>query len=263
MGEVQRADGAVHFSVSGEGPPLVLTHSFLCSGDMWAPVIPELDRRFRVINVDLRGHGSSGPWRNSWTIWDLAEDVVAVLDELQLASAHWCGLSIGGMLSMRAALRWPDRVDSLMILDSAAGVDGFFRRLELSSMGAVAGLCGFRPLRNQVAKNMFGKTTLRSRTELVRQWTDRWAMLDVPSMLVGLRALVRRESILPELSRVKKPTVVLVGEEDAAQPVARSVEIQEAIDGSRLVVLPKAGHLSVLETPEAVSESLLDFLAGR
>lgn len=252
---------SLHYEEHGAGPPLVLTHSFLCSGEMWAPLVEPLAETHRVVNIDLRGHGQSPPAREPFTIWDLAEDVVGVLDELEIESAVWCGLSIGGMLSMRAALRHPSRVRGLIVMDSSAQVDGLARRTELRILATIARWVGIRNLRQPVAKNMFGPTTRRERPDLVAEWQDRWSGVDVPSMLQALSALNRRDDILKELESLRVPTLVVVGSEDPSQPVARSESIHRAIEGSELAVISGAGHLSALERPEAVLAAVQAFLA--
>lgn len=118
MPTISRDGISIYFAESGEGPPLILAHSFFCSGEMWSRVLGSLSRRHRVINVDLRGHGRSGPIERRITIYDLLSDCVAVLDHLKIDSAVWCGLSIGGMIGLRAALVVPERVRALILLDT-------------------------------------------------------------------------------------------------------------------------------------------------
>ncbi|GMG88744.1 hypothetical protein MNKW57_30650 [Biformimicrobium ophioploci] len=136
-----------------------------------------LAQQYRVINIDLRGHGRSGAVSRPFSLYDLVMDVVAVLDSLDIHRAVWCGLSIGGMVAMRAALACPDRV-----------------------------------------------------------------------------------AVLAQLSQVQVPALVLVGAEDSSLPPPLSRRIHEQLADSRLVQLPAAGHLSVLEQADAVNAALLDFL---
>ena len=111
----------IFFEDVGEGPPIVLGHSFLCSGKMWREQVPVLATHYRALNLDFRGHGRSGEVTESFTLYDAVADVVAVLDELGIEKAVWCGLSIGGMVALRAALTCPERVDRLILLDTDAG----------------------------------------------------------------------------------------------------------------------------------------------
>ena len=108
----------IFFEDVGSGTPLVLGHSFLCSGAMWRGQVQALADRCRIVNIDLRGHGRSGPAHQPFSLYDAVGDVIAVLDLLGIGRAVWCGLSIGGMVAMRAALTHPDRVAALILLFS-------------------------------------------------------------------------------------------------------------------------------------------------
>jgi pimeloyl-ACP methyl ester carboxylesterase len=119
---------------------------------------------------------------------------------------------------------------------------------------------GVRPFLGAISKLMFGKTTRKQNPELVTAWRERFASTDVPSMLLGLGALVRRDSVVDELRSVEAPSLVIVGDEDASLPPPLSREIADALPNASLVVIPEAGHLSALEKPDAVTEAMLEFL---
>ena len=108
MPSIERDCLKIHFEDLGSGPPVVLGHSFLCSGEMWSPQVPKLAERHRVINIDERGHGHSGKLSEPFDLYDMVDDVLAVLDHLGIKNAVWAGLSIGGMVALRAALAFPD-----------------------------------------------------------------------------------------------------------------------------------------------------------
>ncbi|MDX1644044.1 MAG: alpha/beta fold hydrolase, partial [Thermoanaerobaculia bacterium] len=116
------------FDDLGSGRPILLLHSFLCSREMWSYQAADLARSYRVVNADLRGHGDSGPAEAPFTLDDLVDDAVVVLDHLGIERAVWAGLSIGGMIALRAALIAPDRVDALIVADSSAERDPLLQR---------------------------------------------------------------------------------------------------------------------------------------
>lgn len=262
MLSIERAGQRVHFEVSGAGPAVLLGHSYLCSGEMWRGQAPVLAERYRVVNVDFRGHGGSAPAAGPFGIYDLVDDLAAVLDELGIERAVWVGLSIGGMVAVRAALVRPERVAALVLMDSHAGAERPWIKVKYRLLGTLVRLFGVRPVVPAILPLMFGETSRRDRQPLVTEWADRMASSHVPSMLLGLDALVGRDSVSGRLGEVAAPALVVVGEEDRALPPALSRELAAGLAAGRLVTVPKAGHLSALEQPEAVNRALLEFLGA-
>jgi len=260
MPEIERNGVRIHFEDVGSGPPVVLGHSFLCSGEMWGPQVGPLCDRFRVVNIDERGHGRSGLLTEPFDLYDMVDDVLAVLDHLGIERAVWAGLSIGGMVAMRAAITAPKRVSGLILVDTHAGAESPYKKLKYRAMALGVKTIGVRPLLPGISKLMFGSTTRRHNVELVTAWEERFASVDVPSMLLGLRAVMRRDSVIDRLRQVEVPSLVIVGEEDISLPLPCSREIASALPNSSLVVVPESGHLSSLEQPQAVTEAMLRFL---
>ena len=260
MPVIKNRNQSINFEDIGSGPAVVLGHSFLCSGKMWREQVPALAENHRVINIDFRGHGQSGRVEQPFTLYDAVLDVVAVLDELGIEKATWCGLSIGGMVALRAALSCPERVDRLIIMDSHAGGETAVKKLRYKLMGLVARYVGVGPLLSPIAKLMFGATTFKQIPALVSEWKQEFAAVHIPSILHGLAALVKRDSLVERLPEITKPTLVIAGEEDRSLPVNLSEEIHNGLPNSQLVKIPQAGHLSTLENPDAVNESVLKFI---
>lgn len=260
MPRVERDGIAIHYQERGSGPPLLLGHSFLCSGAMWEPQLAPLSEAHRVVNVDLRGHGESGRVERPFTLYDLVGDMLAVLDHLGVERAIWAGLSIGGMVALRAALEAPERVAALLLLDTHAGREAPSKRLQYRVMALAARVVGLRPMAGGVRRAMFGATTLRANAALVADWTERMVASDERSMHFAMQTLWARDTVVARLDRIRVPALVLVGEEDRALPPAYSEEIHAGLPDSRLVVVPGAGHLATLEQPEAVTRAMLAFL---
>jgi len=252
----------VFYEVHGDGPPVILGHSFLCSGEMWAHQLQPLGHRHQVINVDYRGHGRSSHVSEPFTIYDLVDDCVAILDHLGIDSAVWAGLSIGGMVALRAALAAPARVSALILIDTHAGEERPYKKLKYRFLGLGARCLGIRPFLPAIVPLMFGKTTRQIRPQLVAEWKSRFAALHVPSVLHGLGALNRRDTINHRLKEIQLPSLVIVGEEDTSLPPADSLSIADGLINSSLVTIANSGHLSVLEQPEAVTTAILAFLDG-
>ena len=156
MPSVESQGIRIFFEDFGSGLPIVLGHSFLCSGEMWAPQVNPLAQHCRVVNIDCRGHGRSGHADGPFTLYDLVADVVAVLDHLHIERAVWAGL-ISGMVALRAALVVPDRVSALILADTHAGA----RRLQaqVPSDGPGVKALGIGPFLPAILPLMFGRTT--------------------------------------------------------------------------------------------------------
>jgi pimeloyl-ACP methyl ester carboxylesterase len=260
MPEIQRDGITIFYDDVGDGPAIVLGHSFLCSGEMWAEQVGPLSERYRVLNVDQRGHGRSGDVNGAFDLSDMVGDVTAVLDDAGVDCAVWCGLSIGGMVAMLAALTVPDRVRALIIVDSHAGSETTYKKFKYRAMNVGAKIFGIRPFLPAVQQLMFGKTTTREQPDLVREWGERFASVHLPSIGTTLGALVRRDSVIDRLGEIEVPALVVVGEEDRSLPPPCSEEIAAALPNAKLVRIPMAGHLSALEQPEPVTSAILDFL---
>jgi len=260
MPSIDRNGVPIHFEDVGSGPPVVMGHSILCSGEMWMYQMPKLAERYRVINIDQRGHGQSVPVTSSYELRDMVEDAFAVLDHLEIKRAVWAGLSMGGMVAMHAAVTAPDRVAALVLLDTHAGEETMYKKLKYRAMSIGARAFGVRPFFPAVIPLLFGRTTLAENQSLVDKWKPRFEEIHVQSLARAVTALTRRSSILRELSEVQCPSLVIVGEEDASLPPHLSREIVDALPNASLVVIPKAGHLSALEKPEEVTEAMLGFL---
>ena len=252
----------IFFEDIGTGAPVVLGHSFLCSGKMWREQIPALVGKFRVINPDLRGHGRSSEVTRPFSLYDAVSDVVAVLDRLRIERAIWCGLSIGGMVALRAALTCPERVSGLILLDTDAGAETALRKLKHRAMGAGARAMGISPFLSSIARLMFGATTRRQNPTLVNEWKREFAGVHVPSVLRCLAALMRRDSLLARVGRIDVPALVLVGEEDRSLPPPLSRRIHDLLRDSAFALIPAAGHLSALEQPAPVTDAILSFLVA-
>jgi len=251
----------LYYEVNGSGPPIVLTHSFLCDGSMFSPQVTALERRHRVINIDMRGHGRSGASESPFTIYDLVDDVIAVLDAEGVESTIWMGISIGGFISLRAALVRPDRVRALVLLATDAGPETAWKKVKYAALKCGLQTFGRRLIVPAIMQIMFGKTTLRSRPEIRSEYQRKFRTIRVNSIFAGIEAITTRDSLLDRLNYIRVPTLVIVGEEDRALPPWNSRRVAEGIPGAEFVVVPQAGHLASIEHPGPVTDAVMQFLS--
>jgi len=262
MPTIERDGARIHYELSGSGPAIVLGHSFLCDTHMWDAVSPALAERYRVINVDFRGHGgSTAPAPH--TLDDLAADCRAILDREGVTRAVLVGLSMGGMTAMRLALAAPERVAGLVLLDTSADPEPPSKRVQYRFMAGLERRFGHIALIDAIVPRiMMGATTRRTRREIYDREAARLKQVNVNALYWTSRAVFDRESIAARLGEIRCPTLVMVGAEDVATTPAKSRRLAAGIPGARLVELPGAGHLSALETPDAVVRELQTFLSS-
>ncbi|WP_158294566.1 alpha/beta fold hydrolase [Halomonas urmiana] len=261
MSVIDHQGVAIAYEEAGTGLPIVLVHSFLGSGEIWRAQVPVLAAQHRVINVDLRGHGGSGHLTEPFTLYDAVDDVIVVLDALGIQRAVWCGLSMGGMVALRAAIQHPQRVAGLILMDTDAGAESVWHKVKYRAMGGAVSAFGVRPLLPFVTRLMFGAATRRDNPALVSETRAMMGRNHVPSALKCLAALMRRDSVVGRLHEIDVPALVVVGEEDRMLPPSLSRRIQAELPDARLTTIPDAGHMTPIEQPERVNAAVLAFLA--
>ena len=262
MPYLEHSGKRTYFEETGAGPAVVLGHSFLCSTEMWCNQIAPLSEYSRIINIDYRGHGKSDPARERFSLYDLLDDTLAILDHLKIKQAVWAGLSTGGMVALRAAITHPQRVRGLIVLDADAGKERALVALKYRAMVAVARIVGIGPFVPLVLSLMFGRTTLRESKSLVEQWRPKLMEPDLATISNWVGALVERDSLVSRLSAIEAPALVIVGAEDRSLPPRLSRQMHRGLANSELLVVEKAGHLSALEQPEVINQAMRDFMSG-
>jgi pimeloyl-ACP methyl ester carboxylesterase len=245
------------YEVSGAGEPVVLIHAFSLDRRMWEPQVAALERQFRVVRYDLRGHGRSIAPTGPYTGFD---DLRVLLDTLGIVQANLVGLSAGSELAINFALAYPDRVARLVL--AAPGLGGY----------AVPPLPWFQPVAEALAAgDVDGAARRWAETPIMALHSNVAATETVTSLVMDnarLWTYQRSEQPLspPAIDRLAEitcPALVIVGDQDLPhiQDVARILD--EGIAGATLVTIPGAGHIVNLDTPRAFNEAALAFLERR
>ncbi|CAN5572259.1 alpha/beta fold hydrolase [soil metagenome] len=248
-------------SASADAPAIVLWHSFLCDGGMWDGQVAALGGLGRVIVFDGHGHGKSDA-PPAHTLEEGADALLEALTALKVKRAALVGLSWGGMLAMRIALREPERVAALALLDTSASPELIAKQLKYRLMLSTFRRLGLprRIVDRQVVPLMFAHATRAARPDVIARWTTDLEGFSREGVYQTGRAIFWREDIVPKIGQIKAKTLVLCGAEDVALPPDRSRIIAERIEGSKLVLVPNAGHLSTMDAPSAVTAELVAFL---
>jgi pimeloyl-ACP methyl ester carboxylesterase len=260
MAEIEHDGWRLSYTdTGGDGPPVLLLHGILFDRTMFDPQVAALRDRYRFITPDLRGHGESDHLAKDFTQWDMMEDHVALLDQLGVERAVWGGVSQGGFQALRAALRHPDRVNALVLIETQAGAEDEFKAQMYEAFAEVVATTGWNEdILQSVPPIMFGESAPE---ELTRFWVDRWRAEDTTGARQTLWAVSRREDITNRLGEIEQPAIVIHGEEDAAIEMERAEQLAAGLPGLvELVKVPRAGHSSTIEQPEAVTAAVERFL---
>lgn len=256
----------LNYEVHGEGYPLVLAHGFTASLGMWADQVPEFAKKYRVVVYDSRGHGASEvPTEMAqYTLGHCVEDQRALMDHLGIEEAYVGGLSMGGMIAMRFALKYPQRVRALLLCDTAAEFSGPDRQV----FEAIHGGAVVQAVREQgvgvVMRRSF-EALMRSLPlpkELppgVRRFLEGLDRMSPEGFLGGAKALRDQESVLERLREIRVPTLIVAAEWDPLLPAGRAM--QERMEGSHFVLIKGCTHGTCDWRPEAFNRAVLDFLA--
>jgi 3-oxoadipate enol-lactonase len=251
----------LHYELAGpeHAPVVILANSLGATLRMWDPQLEPLTRSFRVVRFDTRGHGGSAVPPGPYTIDELADDVRALLDRLELEKVHYVGLSLGGMIGMRLAAEHPDRIDRLVVLCTSA-------------------LLGPAELWHDRAAKVRRRGTASVAEAVVARWYTKPFQTRHPDVIAAAQKMLAstpREGyaacceaiaamdLTADLANITAPTLVMAGADDLATPVDHLTRIAATIPNADLVVVPEAAHLATSEQPELVTAAILAHVQGR
>jgi len=220
------------YSLHGERhrPVVVLSHALATSMDIWAYQLPLLAHRFRVLRYDLRGHGSSSAAPgNTYTLQELASDVAALLDLLQIERAAFVGISIGAMIGQVFALQYPDKLSGLVLCSTGSRTE---------------------PQAKTTIEDRIHKVLAQGLESQVQATLTRWFS----------SKFVEETPATDALSEVRVKTLIVPGEFDLGSPEKVARVIQQKIANSDLILLKGAAHLGNVEQAHRFNEILLGFL---
>lgn len=256
----------IHYEDQGTGSEtIVFAHGLLWSGRMFQKQIDVLKEKYRCITFDFRGQGQSEVTPSGYDMDTLADDAAALIDALECDPCHFAGLSMGGFIGMRLAIRRPDLLKSLILLETSADPEpqeniGRYRMLNFISRWF-----GMRLVANRVMPIMFGQKFLTdpNRAEEREEWKQHMASNHKVGISRATNGVINRDGVYGKLDEITTPTLIIVGDQDVATVPAKSERMQGRIKDSQLVIIPGAGHTSTVEEPEAVLSAMSDFLTAR
>lgn len=240
-----------------DAPLLVLSNSLGTTLDMWQPQMPALLQHFRVLRHDARGHGRSDVTPGPYTIPQLGADVLALMDHLKIDRAHFCGLSMGGMIGMWLGTHHAGRIDRLVLCNTAAKIgtpdtwNPRIAKVEAEGMASIVDI---------VLDRWFTagyRQRAPERVTIVRDMLEATAPAGYSANCAAVRDMDQRADI----ASISVPTLVIAGTHDGSTPAADGRAVADAIPGARYVELD-AAHLSNWEQSEQFTQALLGFLSA-
>lgn len=238
-----------------DAPVLMLSNSLGCTLDMWRPQLPEFTKHFRVVRYDRRGHGNSDVPAGPYSMDIFGRDVLAILDALEIKRAHWCGLSMGGMVGQWLGANAPGRFDRMVLSNTSCHYPdptNWHNRIKAVRDGGLAAVA------DTVVAGWLTEP-FRTREPQTTAWLK--AML-LASPAEGYLACCEALSRLDQralLPRITAPTLVIAGSQDKATPVEAGEIIKNSIPGASMKIL-EAAHISNVEQAQLFTSTVLDFL---
>jgi len=260
--QAKNNDISIAYHDQGKGFPIVFLHAFPLNQTMWAQQEAALSSNFRVITIDLRGHGESDAplWR--YTLDQAAGDVCALLDHLSIPQALFVGLSMGGYILFTFYRKYADRVRGMVLADTRAQADTPEGKEGRFQMAQIAYKQGPSAIADIMIPKSLSPATIRTRPELVHQVRTMIEGNQMSGIAGDLMAMAERPDSVPLLKQIACPTQIIVGELDQATPPADAKLMAEQIPNARLAIIPNAAHLANLEQPELFSAIVGDFASN-
>lgn len=252
----------IAYEERGSGTPLVLVHGFPLDKRMWELQLEGLSRRFRVIAVDLRGHGESDAGTVPYSMDLFADDLKGLLDALQIRRAAVCGFSMGGYAVFAFCRKYPQRLQALILADTRPQPDTEEAKAGRETGAQTALTQGTKGITDGFLGRLITAEHRDSRPDLVDKLRTIMESTPAAAVAADLRAMAARPDSVPTLAQITVPTLVIVGDQDGVTPPADAQLMAEQIRGATLVTIGNAAHASNLEQAEAFNEAIASFLAA-
>ncbi len=265
MPQVEVNGARLHYQETGQGDQtVVFSHSFLLSSRHFHYQIEALAERYRCLAFDHRGHGRSQVTADGYGLENLYADALGFLEAVAGGPCHFVGLSTGGFIGLRLAIRRPELLRSLVLMDTTAEAEDPAALGQYKLMVQVVRWLGWRPVMGRIMPMFFADQFLQdpARREEAASYRAEIMANDRAAMRQFALGIMARESVLEQLGAVDLPCLVLAGEEDQPASPDYARRMAGAIAGARLELIPGAGHISTVDQPQAVTKALTDFLAA-
>lgn len=243
-------------------PVLLFAHGLLWGTHLYDKQVEHFKSSYRCIAFDFRGQGKSEVTKSGYDMDSLAEDAIALLEALEISKCHLVGLSMGGYVAQRVALKRPDLLHSLILLDTGAEAENPEKKADYKKMLRAIHWLGIKRISKKVMPIMFGETFLndKSRKQEYKTWLEHLRQNNKKGAMRATAGVIEREGVLSRLPHINLPTLIVVGDEDKPTPYEEAQKMHFAIKGSKLAVIKQAGHSTPVEQPERLNQVMSTFL---
>jgi pimeloyl-ACP methyl ester carboxylesterase len=245
---------------TGSGPAVVLLHGYPFNRSMWREQTEALSASYRVITPDLRGHGETTATDEPATMDEMARDVAALMDELNIHRAAVGGLSMGGYVALAFYRRFPLRVRALILADTRSQADTEEARRTREQQARKALKEGMSGIVETSLPKALAPATMKERPKLVARVREMMMKTRPEGAAAALRGMAARIDQSDFLPSIFAPTLIIVGSEDELTPVRDAEFMRREIRGSRLEIIDGAAHVSNIENPAQFNRALKSFL---
>jgi 3-oxoadipate enol-lactonase len=258
--KIQANELEIHYELTGKvgGPVVVLSHSLGSTMTMWDSQISALEESYKVLRYDIRGHGGTQVPKGPYHLDELGDDAMGLLGQLNMEAVHFVGLSLGGMIGLNLALRFPRNLRSLALCDTTAILPVEAQPVWQERI-QTARERGLGPLMQGTMERWFTQGYLEQDPPEVKQIRNEFLQTPVDGF-IGCAQAIRELNYLDRLGEIHLPTLIIVGEDDPGTPPAASRAMHQRIPHSKLLVLPSAAHLSNIEQSRMFNDALVEFL---
>lgn len=244
----------------GFGTPLLLIHGFPLSSRIWKHQIEGLKADFRIIAPDLRGFGCSEAPSSGYSMDIYADDIAALMDNLGLESAVVCGMSMGGYVLLNLLDRYPERIRGACFMVTRGGADDEAGKERRSALAEEVMKSGVKVTADLFNKILFAPGTAESKPEIAAEVAAIMLGMKGEGVAGGILSMKERPDYSDRLAGFGVPSLVIGAEQDQAIPTEESLVLAERLPSASLCLIPEAGHMVMMEQPEAVNRALRGFL---
>lgn len=264
MPYIKLNNAELYFEEEGQGNEnMVFGHSMLFNLRMFDDQVDFLKTNYRCIRFDFRGQGKSEITANGYDLDSLAEETYKFIIARDCSPCHFVGFSMGGMVALRLAIKYPEIISSLILTDTSSEPEPKDHNLRNKLMLWIAKYLGLKPLANQVMKMFFGPAFLKdpNKEQIRKKWKNYFLANNRHGIIKVTKAVLTRRGITNELHKIKCPVLILVGEKDTLTDHGKAEIMHKMIKDSKLRIIPRAGHMSPIEEPDLVNAEIKEFLS--